>query len=54
VFWLDRAGTCPSKWARQAWQAEQENNLCYVAATRSMSELIEILVDEKAKKTTAE
>jgi len=44
VFWLDRKNTCPSKWARQAWQVEQENNLCYVAATRSMSELIEIIV----------
>ena len=42
VFWLDRANTCPSKWARQAWQVEQERNLCYVAATRAQSELIEL------------
>jgi DNA helicase II / ATP-dependent DNA helicase PcrA len=42
VFWLDRRGTCPSKWARQAWQAEQEVNLMYVAATRAMEELIEL------------
>jgi DNA helicase-2/ATP-dependent DNA helicase PcrA len=42
VFWLDRQGTCPSKYARQAWQIKQENNLCYVAATRAMSELIEL------------
>lgn len=47
VFWLDRAGTCPSKWARQAWQISQEKNLCYVAATRAISELIEIIVPPK-------
>lgn len=44
VFWLDRAGTCPSKWARQAWQKEQEKNLMYVAATRAKSTLIEIVI----------
>ena len=42
VFWLDRAGTCPSKWARQAWQQVQERNLMYVAATRAMDQLIEL------------
>lgn len=42
VFWLNRAGTCPSPWARQKWQKEQEDNLCYVAATRAKSELIEL------------
>lgn len=45
VFWLDRAGTCPSKWARQAWQQEQEVNLQYVAATRAKSELIDLSPD---------
>jgi DNA helicase-2/ATP-dependent DNA helicase PcrA len=25
------------------WEREQEKNLCYVAATRSMSELVELL-----------
>ena len=44
VFWLDRIGTCPSKWARQKWQQEQEKNLMYVAATRSKSNLIEIMI----------
>jgi len=43
VFWLDRQGTCPNKWARQEWQMGQENNLCYVASTRAMENLIEIL-----------
>lgn len=42
VFWLDRANTCPSPWARQAWQVEQENNLCYVAATRAKEQLVEL------------
>lgn len=42
VFWLDRAGTCPSKWARQQWQKDQEANLCYVAATRAQDELIDL------------
>jgi DNA helicase II / ATP-dependent DNA helicase PcrA len=42
VFWLDRAGTCPNKWARQAWQQGQEVNLMYVAATRAKEELVEL------------
>ena len=36
------AGTCPSKYARQEWQQEQERNLCYVAATRAMASLVEV------------
>lgn len=32
VFWLQ---TGPSKWAKQQWEMEQENNLCYVATTRA-------------------
>jgi DNA helicase-2/ATP-dependent DNA helicase PcrA len=44
VFWLDRLGTCPSKWARQAWQQEQEVNLMYVAATRSKDQLFDVSV----------
>lgn len=42
VFWLNRAGTCPSRWARQDWQQQQEVNLCYVAATRAQEQLIEL------------
>lgn len=42
VFWLDRANTCPSKWARQEWAIAQEDNLCYVAATRAQHQLIEL------------
>ena len=29
----------PSKWARQEWQAEQEQNLIYVTDTRTMETL---------------
>lgn len=47
VFWLDRIGTCPSKWARQAWQQDQEKNLMYVAATRAKSELIDLNLVER-------
>lgn len=43
VFWLDRANTCPSPWAKQAWQAEQEANLCYVAATRAQEALYDLI-----------
>ncbi|SHH04132.1 UvrD-helicase domain-containing protein [Bradyrhizobium erythrophlei] len=42
VYWLDRFNTCPSKYATLDWEKEQESNLCYVAATRSMGELIEL------------
>lgn len=47
VFWLDRANTCPSKWARQDWQRVQEANLCYVAATRAKDQLIEVILPPK-------
>lgn len=50
VFWLDRLGTCPSKWARQDWQQKQERNLQYVAATRAKSNLIDIIVPPKPPK----
>ncbi|MGC0389385.1 UvrD-helicase domain-containing protein [Bradyrhizobium sp. USDA 241] len=42
VFWLDRLNTCPSKYASMPWEREQEINLQYVAATRAMSELIDL------------
>ena len=43
VFWLDRFNTCPSRYASQDWEVQQESNLQYVCATRSMSELIDLL-----------
>lgn len=48
VWWLN-ASQCPSKWAKQDWQKEQEKNLCYVAITRAKSELLYI-EEEKTKK----
>ena len=43
VYWLDRRNTLPSPFARQDWQVEQEDNLCYVAATRAKESLIEVI-----------
>lgn len=43
VFWLN-SSQCPSKWARQPWQVKQEENICYVAATRAMETLV--LIEE--------
>ena len=40
VYLLDRSGTLPSKWARKPWQLRQEENLEYVAITRSKHELV--------------
>lgn len=42
VFWLDRVGTCPSRHAKTEEALQQEFNLCYVAATRAMANLIEL------------
>jgi len=39
VYWLN-SSQCHSKWARQAWQVEQEYHLCYVAATRAKMSLV--------------
>lgn len=44
VVWLQ---TGPSGWARQDWELEQEDNLCYVMATRAKHELC--LVDITAE-----
>jgi DNA helicase II / ATP-dependent DNA helicase PcrA len=46
VFWLNRS-QCPSKFARQEWQQQQEANLCYVAATRAKKSLV-LIEDKKA------
>jgi len=42
VYWLDRVGLCPSKFARLDWQKQQEVNLMYVAATRAKINLIDL------------
>lgn len=41
VVWLQ---TGPSPWARKPWELGQEDNLCYVAATRAKSTLVLIAV----------
>jgi DNA helicase-2/ATP-dependent DNA helicase PcrA len=44
VFILGRNRYMPSKYAKQDWQLEQEKNLIYVAVTRAMNELVEVVV----------
>lgn len=39
VFLLEHSKRCPSPFAKQEWQLRQEDNLAYVAITRSMGEL---------------
>ena len=48
VFWLN-SSDCPSAWARQEWQVQQEMNLCYVATTRAQEELVLIEAPKKAR-----
>lgn len=47
VYILGQAKYMPSKWARKDWQMVQELNLMYVATTRAMREIIDIVVDSK-------
>jgi DNA helicase-2/ATP-dependent DNA helicase PcrA len=44
VYLWGRNKLMPSKYARQAWQMDQENNLVYVAVTRAMNRLVEVMV----------
>jgi DNA helicase II / ATP-dependent DNA helicase PcrA len=39
VYWLN-SSKCPAPWAKQAWQRQQEVNLCYVATTRARKSLV--------------
>ena len=50
VFVLGRDVYMPSRWARQAWQLEQESNLIYVAYTRTMETLVLISGEVPVKK----
>jgi superfamily I DNA/RNA helicase len=45
VYILGRNKYMPSKWAVKEWQQQQERNLMYVAVTRSMNELVDIVVN---------
>ena len=49
VFILGRNELMPSKWARKAWQKEQERNLIYVAYTRAKEELYFLPAPQKRK-----
>jgi superfamily I DNA/RNA helicase len=42
TVYILNAELMPSKWARQAWQQDQERNLEYVAITRAKSDLVYI------------
>ena len=44
VYALGRATLMPSKWAKKAWEMQQETNLMYVMVTRSMDEFIDVEV----------
>jgi len=44
VYLWGRNAYMPSHWAKQEWELEQENNLCYVAVTRAKKELVEVTV----------
>lgn len=50
VFILGRRDYMPSTWARQQWQKEQEQNIIYVAVTRSMDKLVLINGVEEEKR----
>lgn len=41
VWWLGRS-LCPSRFAKQPWQQEQERNIMYVAITRAKNRLVMI------------
>jgi len=48
VFVLGMDRYSPSKWARQAWELVQEDNLCYVQVTRAKQHLTLVNVPAKA------
>ena len=46
VYLIGRNEYMPCKWAHQPWEQEQEENLIYVAITRTKETLIEVVVPE--------
>jgi superfamily I DNA/RNA helicase len=50
VFILGRVELIPSRYAKKAWEQEQESNLAYVAITRSKGELVDVAMPVKNKK----
>jgi DNA helicase-2/ATP-dependent DNA helicase PcrA len=49
VYLYGRNQLMPSRYVRQQWEAEQENNLIYVAITRAKRELIEVEMEAKKR-----
>lgn len=47
VFALGMETYSPSKWARKAWELEQEDNLCYVQVTRAKKQLTLVNASQK-------
>ena len=47
VFWWGRNLFNPSKYAKKEWEMIAEDNLCYVAATRSKNELYDVQLVKK-------
>lgn len=45
VYLWGRNAFMPSKFAKQQWELEQEDNLIYVAVTRAQERLVEVTVD---------
>lgn len=48
VWWLGRS-LCPSRWAKQEWQQQQERNIMYVAITRAKNTLNMVETDMTLK-----
>lgn len=44
VYLLGRATYMPSRWAKKAWEQEQERNLIYVALTRAKRQLTDVAI----------
>ena len=53
VWWLNRS-QCPSKWAKQPWQQQQESNLMYVAITRAKLRLNMIELPKRSSRNNEE
>lgn len=51
VWWLNKS-LCPSRWAKQAWQQEQERNLMYVATTRAKTTLMLIEQEDNRRRAS--
>lgn len=49
VFWVGPNVYQPSKWAKKDWEIVQEENLMYVAVTRSKRELVTVNVEYKKR-----